>query len=97
MTNLKFEELNLSPEMLKAVEAMGFEEASPIQSKAIGPIMEGKDIIGQAHTGTGKTAAFAIPAIENLDLDSKKIQVLILCPTRELVVQVAEEFLKLLI
>ena len=95
MTNLKFEELNLSPEMLKAVEAMGFEEASPIQSKAIGPIMEGKDIIGQAHTGTGKTAAFAIPAIENLDLDSKKIQVLILCPTRELVVQVAEEFLKL--
>jgi ATP-dependent RNA helicase DeaD len=96
MTNLKFEELNLSPEMIKAVQAMGFEEASPIQSKAIGPILEGKDIIGQAHTGTGKTAAFAIPAIESLDLNSKKNQVLILCPTRELVVQVAEEFLKLI-
>ncbi|MEI8377684.1 MAG: DEAD/DEAH box helicase [bacterium] len=95
MTNLKFEELNLSAEMLKAVQAMGFEEASPIQSKAIGPIMEGKDIIGQAHTGTGKTAAFAIPAIEKIDINSKKTQVLILCPTRELVVQVAEEFVKL--
>lgn len=95
MTNLKFEELDISKEMLKAVKAMGFEEASPIQSKAIGPILEGKDIIGQAHTGTGKTAAFAIPAIERLNPNSKELQVLILCPTRELVVQVAEEFVKL--
>lgn len=95
MTNLKFEELNLSPEMLKAVKAMGFEEASPIQSKAIGPILAGKDIIGQAHTGTGKTAAFGIPGIEKIDPNDKSLQLLVLCPTRELVVQVSEEFIKL--
>jgi len=95
MTNLKFEELNISPEMIQAVQAMGFEEASPIQSKAIGPILEGKDIIGQAHTGTGKTAAFGIPGIEKIDPEDKSLQLLVLCPTRELVVQVSEEFLKL--
>ncbi len=95
MTNVKFSDFNLSSDMLKAIDAMGFEEASPIQTKAIPLIMEGRDIIGQAHTGTGKTAAFGIPSIENLDSDSRELQLLVLCPTRELVVQVTEEFKKL--
>mgnify|MGYP002230670241 FL=1 len=66
MEELKFEELELCPEILKAVKHMGFEEASPIQSKAIPVIMSGKDVIGQAQTGTGKTAAFGIPLLERL-------------------------------
>jgi len=70
---------------------MGFEEATPIQSLAIPYILQGKDIIGQAQTGTGKTCAFGIPAIEMLDMTQKCVQVLILCPTRELAVQVSEE------
>lgn len=95
MTKLRFEELNLSQEILKAVEDMGFEETSPIQSEAIPFIMEGRDIIGQAQTGTGKTAAFAVPVIEKIDAESRKLQAVILCPTRELVIQVSEEFRKL--
>ena len=67
MEELKFEELELCPEILKAVKHMGFEEASPIQSKAIPVIMSGKDVIGQAQTGTGKTAAFGIPLLEKID------------------------------
>lgn len=70
---------------------MGFEEATPIQAKAIPPILEGRDVIAQAPTGTGKTCAFGIPAIESIDPANNKIQVLILCPTRELVIQTAEE------
>ncbi|MFN8671856.1 MAG: DEAD/DEAH box helicase [Candidatus Sericytochromatia bacterium] len=92
---MKFEELNISEEMLQAINDMGFEEATPIQSEAIPVILEGNDIIGQAQTGTGKTIAFGLPAIENLDLDSKKVQILILCPTRELSIQVSEELSKL--
>ena len=91
MENLIFKDLDLSKEVLKAIEKMGFEEATPIQSQAIGPMLEGKDIIGQAPTGTGKTCAFGIPIIENLDPHNDDIQVLILCPTRELVIQTAEE------
>ncbi|MDD3593542.1 MAG: DEAD/DEAH box helicase [Candidatus Gastranaerophilales bacterium] len=91
MMNLKFEEFALSDEMLKAIKKMGFEEASPIQSKTIGLILEGKDVVGQAHTGTGKTAAFGIPALEKIDHNSKRLQLIILCPTRELVLQVAQE------
>ncbi len=87
----RFEDLPLSKEILKAVEDMGFEEASPIQALAIPRIMEGCDIVGQAQTGTGKTAAFGIPILEVLDPREKKIQALILCPTRELAIQVAEE------
>ncbi len=75
---------------------MGFEEASPIQSEAIPVILKGKDIIGHAQTGTGKTAAFAIPTIELLEVESKHLQALILCPTRELVIQVSEQFRKLI-
>lgn len=92
---LRFNELNLSKEILKAVADMGFEEASPIQSEAIPVALEDKDIIGQAMTGSGKTAAFSIPLIEKIDPKLRQIQALVLCPTRELAVQVAGEVNKL--
>lgn len=95
MSKLKFEELSLSKEMTKAIVDLGYEEATPIQSEAIPEMLKGNDIIGQAQTGTGKTAAFGIPAIENLSTTIKKIQVLVMCPTRELAIQVAEEMRKL--
>jgi ATP-dependent RNA helicase DeaD len=90
-----FSELGLSPGMLKAVSRMGYEEATPIQSEAIPALLTGKDVVGQSQTGSGKTAAFAIPSIEKVDVALAKTQVLILCPTRELAVQVAEETAKL--
>ncbi len=96
MKNLRFEELGLSPEMKKAISIMGFEEATPIQSMAIPKILEGKDVVGQAQTGTGKTFAYAMPAVEMLEMDNRNLQVLVLCPTRELGVQVSEEFKKIL-
>lgn len=91
MENLFFKEMNLSNDIQKALDHMGFEEATPIQAKAISPIIEGKDIIGQAQTGTGKTCAFGIPAIEMIDPKLASVQVLALCPTRELAIQVSEE------
>src|SRR3954471_7125167 len=91
----RFAELGLAPEILKAVERMGFEEASPIQSAAIPVLLEGADVVGQSQTGSGKTAAFGIPAIQLVDVTVRAPQVIILCPTRELVVQVAEEIAKL--
>ena len=91
MEIVKFSELGLSEKILKAVAAMGFEEASPIQAKAIPAAMQGIDLIGQAQTGTGKTAAFGIPVLEKIDVKSKELQVLVLCPTRELAIQTAEE------
>ena len=90
-----FAELGLAPEILKAIERMGFEEASPIQSAAIPVLLEGADVVGQSQTGSGKTAAFGIPAIQLVDASIRAPQVLILCPTRELAVQVAEEIAKL--
>ena len=90
-----FASLGLSPEILKAVEALGFEEASPIQAAAIPVLLQGGDVVGQSQTGSGKTAAFAIPAIEKIDASSLAVQVLILCPTRELATQVADEVHKL--
>ena len=96
MSNLKFNELNLSEEILKATESMGFETTTPIQSKAIPEVLAGKDIIGQASTGTGKTAAFGLPAIEKIDTKLNAVQVLILCPTRELAIQVSSEMNKFL-
>src|SRR3954466_13226619 len=90
-----FAELGLAPEILKAIERMGFEEASPIQSAAIPVLLDGADVVGQSQTGSGKTAAFGIPAIQAVDPDLRAPQVLILCPTRELAVQVAEEIAKL--
>lgn len=95
MEKRKFAELGLSPEVLKAVDKMGFEEASPIQTAVIPLLLAGKDVIGQSATGSGKTAAFGIPAVEKVDAKKKVVQVLILCPTRELAVQVAEEIAKL--
>jgi len=94
MEKLRFAELGLSPEILKAVDKMGFEEASPIQTAAIPVILSGRDMVGQSSTGSGKTAAFAIPAVERVDPHVRKAQVLVLCPTRELAVQVAEEVAK---
>ncbi len=92
---MKFTELNLSESLLKAIADMGFTEPSPIQKEAIPLALQGKDIVGMAQTGTGKTAAFAIPAIEKVDEKDKNPQVLVLCPTRELALQVSEEFEKL--
>src|SRR5882757_7895553 len=95
MQKKPFTELGLSPEVLKAVAKMGFEEASPIQSETIPKLLEGSDVVGLSQTGSGKTAAFAIPAIEKVDVNLRAPQVLILCPTRELAMQVAEEVAKL--
>jgi ATP-dependent RNA helicase DeaD len=95
MNKLNFEDLGLSPEVLKAVGDLGFEEASPIQSAAIPVLLEGHDVVGQSQTGSGKTAAFAIPAIELCVPSDRSVQVLIMCPTRELATQVADEVHKL--
>jgi ATP-dependent RNA helicase DeaD len=95
MTPKLFPELGLSPELLRAVEKLGFEQAAPIQAAAIPVLMAGKDVVGQSQTGSGKTAAFAIPAIEKTNPNLRAVQVLILCPTRELAVQVSEEVHKL--
>lgn len=95
METVRFDELGLSEQILKAVTEMGFEAASPIQAQAIPVVMQGKDVIGQAQTGTGKTAAFGIPLLEKIDTKNKKLQGIILCPTRELAIQVAEEIRKL--
>lgn len=98
--NLQIEETNdtsfaqfgLKSELMKAINDLGYEAPSPIQQKTIPLILEGKDIIGQAQTGTGKTAAFALPLLEKIDVKSKDVQALVLTPTRELAIQVAEAF-----
>jgi len=92
---MNFTELALSEELLNALSDMGFAEASPIQSQAIPLLLSGSDLIGQAQTGTGKTAAFGIPAIEKVTPFAKNVQCMVLCPTRELANQVCEEFKKL--
>lgn len=90
-----FEQLGLSPETLQAVYGLGFEEPTPIQEKAIPVALEGKDVIGQAPTGTGKTAAFGLPIIERITINNDHIQGLVMVPTRELAIQVAEELNKI--
>jgi ATP-dependent RNA helicase DeaD len=95
MTPKLFSELGLSPELLKAIDQLGFEQAAPIQAEAIPILMQGGDVVGQSQTGSGKTAAFAVPAIEKVDVTRRDTQVLILCPTRELAIQVSEEVHKL--
>lgn len=90
----KFDELKISEEIIRAVNEMGYEEATPIQASAIPAILEGHDVLGLSNTGTGKTAAFGIPAIEMIDEYRKHPKVLIICPTRELVEQVATELRK---
>ncbi len=85
----------LDDRIVRAIKDMGFEKLSPIQEQAIPYLLAGEDIIGQAQTGTGKTAAFGIPAIQKIDPDLRKLQTIILCPTRELAIQAAEELRKL--
>ncbi len=87
-----FDQLNLNEHILKALNDVGYEKPSPIQAETIPLLLEGRDVLGQAQTGTGKTAAFALPLISNLDLKEKDPQVLVLAPTRELAIQVAEAF-----
>jgi len=86
----RFEDLPLSPEILRGIRELEFEELFPIQAQAIIPLLHGKDVIGQAQTGTGKTAAFGIPMLERLRRDDKHVQGLVLVPTRELALQVAD-------
>lgn len=85
----------IKKEIIQAVTEMGFDEMTPIQERAIPVLLEGKDIIGQAQTGTGKTAAFGIPLIQQVDIDSRQVQAVVLCPTRELALQVTEELRKM--
>jgi len=87
---VKFSDLGLPEPILRALEETGYETPSAIQQAAIPPLMEGRDLIGQAQTGTGKTAAFAAPALSKLDLSANEPQLLVLAPTRELAIQVAE-------
>lgn len=95
MTLTKFSEFGLDPQIVKSVNRMGFEEATPIQEKTIPLGLAGKDIIGQAQTGTGKTAAFGLPLINKIDSKKNGVQSLIIAPTRELAIQVSEELYKL--
>ena len=95
MENINFDSLGLSEDVLKAINAMGFEEPSQIQSKAIPVVLEGFDIIGQAQTGTGKTLAFGAPIISKMKTSFGKIQVLILTPTRELAIQINDELTRI--
>ena len=96
MQTIPFIEFGLSNPIMQAIDDIGYEEPTPIQAAAIPLLMRGKDVIGQSQTGTGKTAAFAIPAIERLLADREKgVQVLILCPTRELAIQACDEIRKL--
>ena len=92
---MSFDSLGLSEPVRAAVRDMGFVTATPIQAQAIPPALDGRDVIGQAHTGSGKTAAFGIPMVERLDPEGPATQALVLCPTRELAVQVQEELARL--
>jgi ATP-dependent RNA helicase DeaD len=95
MQTQNFKDLPLSPEVMKGIEELGFNDLFPIQAQAIIPLLEGKDVIGQARTGTGKTAAFGIPMVERLNPKTNSVQGLVLAPTRELAIQVAEHINKL--
>lgn len=88
---MKYNESNLTPEILRAIEDMGFEDMTPIQEQAIPVLLEGKDVIGQAQTGTGKTAAFGIPLVMQVNPKDRNLQGIVLCPTRELAMQAADE------
>jgi len=89
-----FKDLGLSDDIMQSINRMGFEEATPIQSETIPVALEGKDVIGQAQTGTGKTIAFGLPLLENVDVKNESIQGIVIAPTRELAIQVAEEIYK---
>lgn len=89
-----FAELGLAPELLKAIEAQGFEQPSPIQEQAIPVALTGRDVVGQSQTGSGKTLAFGLPAVQRIDAANRAVQVLVMCPTRELAMQVCAEIHK---
>lgn len=95
MNIMKFEDLQINDDIKRAVLEMGFEEPSPIQAQSIPVILSGKDVIGQAQTGTGKTAAFSIPLLEMVNPEDKSLQAVVLCPTRELAIQVSSEIRKI--
>ena len=90
--DMTFKDLNLPEPILQALEKVGYEKPSPIQAESIPLLLEGHDLLGQAQTGTGKTAAFALPMLANIDPEERKPQLLVLAPTRELAIQVAEAF-----
>src|SRR5687768_11125908 len=92
MTELKFTDLGLRDSLLKTLTTLGYEVPTPVQQRTIPLMLAGKDVIGQAQTGTGKTGAFALPILEKIDPKKKEVQALILTPTRELAMQVAEAF-----
>jgi len=92
---LSFSALSLSPNLLKAVAGLGYEHMTPIQAASIPALLEGRDLIGQSQTGSGKTAAFALPILERVSLKTRSLSALVLCPTRELSAQVARELRKL--
>src|SRR5262249_8465715 len=87
---ITFAELGLRAELLRALDALGYEEPTPIQREAVPPLLSGRDLVGQAATGTGKTAAFALPLLQRVEMGGRTPQALVLVPTRELAVQVAE-------
>ena len=87
-----FSQLALSAPLLETIKGLGYEAPSPIQAATIPPMLDGHDVLGQAQTGTGKTAAFALPILEKLNLSDRETQALVLTPTRELAIQVAEAF-----
>ncbi len=93
-TEISFEDLGLPAPLLRALDDVGYEAPSPIQAQTIPPLLEGRDVLGQAQTGTGKTAAFALPLLARIDLHKRAPQVLVLAPTRELAIQVSEAFQK---
>ena len=90
-----FEQMKLDPMIMRGVEKMGFTKPSPIQEQTIGPLLRGRDVIGQAKTGSGKTVAFSLPLLQSIDQRSRHVQALVLAPTRELAVQITEEIRKL--
>ena len=87
-----FQDLSLTEPVLKALADVGYEIPTPIQARTIPLVLEGRDVLGQAQTGTGKTAAFALPLLSRIDVKRREVQVLVLAPTRELAIQVAEAF-----
>ena len=91
---ITFDSFGLDNALLQTVTELGYESPSPIQAEAIPPLLEGRDILGQAQTGSGKTAAFALPLLSNIDLKKRSPQILVLAPTRELAIQVSEAFQK---
>ncbi|HKK44120.1 MAG TPA: DEAD/DEAH box helicase [Balneolaceae bacterium] len=95
MTDLSFKELNINQSILKGLQDMGFENPTPVQAQCIPALLNKQDVVGQAQTGTGKTAAFGIPVVQHTDINAANVQTIIMCPTRELAIQVTGELIKI--